>query len=227
MTLIPTHSLQRSITLSTSQRDSRGVVGWDAVDALAAYLVDLNRTITALSAKEEADIVHLYTALNAMDKAPSRCSTQQCLPFELVEWSKAGPITQYLLVFRDYDSSVEIPQQRYKSRVKLKDLQNGDVSLILKNLKAEDRGLYECYVVGKPNCKKRDIQPISKIYLDVLPPSPGNNHRNKDDEANTDEKDTPLNSQKEMMVVVALTVVFGITPFILSLIVGFRAVYCC
>ncbi|XP_038164118.1 butyrophilin-like protein 1 [Cyprinodon tularosa] len=155
------------------------------------------------------------------------CEAKQYLPFELVEWSKAGPITQYLLVFRDYDSRVEIPQQRYKSRVKLKDLQNGDVSLILKNLKAEDRGLYECYVVGKPNRKKRDIQPISKIYLDVLPPSPGNNHRNNDDEANTDGKDTPLNSQKEMMVVVALTVVFGITPFILSLIVGFRAVYCC
>jgi len=47
-------------------------VGWEAVDALAAYLVGLNRTITALSAKEEADIVHLYKALHAMDKAPSR-----------------------------------------------------------------------------------------------------------------------------------------------------------
>ena len=56
----------------TSQCDSRGVVGWDAVDALSAYLVGLNRTITALSAKDEADIVHLYTALHAMDKKPSR-----------------------------------------------------------------------------------------------------------------------------------------------------------
>ncbi|XP_039514864.1 uncharacterized protein LOC120469743 isoform X3 [Pimephales promelas] len=56
----------------TSQCDSRGVVGWEAVDALAAYLVGLNRTITALSAKEETDIVHLYTALHAIDKTPSR-----------------------------------------------------------------------------------------------------------------------------------------------------------
>lgn len=47
-------------------------MGWEAVDALAAYLVGLNRTITALSAKEEVDIVHLYTALHAMDKKPSR-----------------------------------------------------------------------------------------------------------------------------------------------------------
>lgn len=47
-------------------------MGWEAVDSLAAYLVGLNRTITALSAKEEADIVRLYTALHAMDKAPSK-----------------------------------------------------------------------------------------------------------------------------------------------------------
>lgn len=47
-------------------------MGWEAVDALVAYLVGLNRTITALSAKEETDIVHLYIALHAMDKTPSR-----------------------------------------------------------------------------------------------------------------------------------------------------------
>ncbi|KAL7375698.1 hypothetical protein ABVT39_022187 [Epinephelus coioides] len=60
------------LVTETSQCDSRGVVGWEAVDGLAAYLVGLNHTITASSAKEEADIVHLYTALHAMDKAPSR-----------------------------------------------------------------------------------------------------------------------------------------------------------
>ena len=47
-------------------------MGWDAVDNLAGYLVGLNRTITALSLKEEADIVQLYTALHDMDKKHSR-----------------------------------------------------------------------------------------------------------------------------------------------------------
>uniref|UniRef100_A0AAV2MI44 Uncharacterized protein n=1 Tax=Knipowitschia caucasica TaxID=637954 RepID=A0AAV2MI44_KNICA len=60
------------VTPETSQCDSRGVVGGESVDALAAYLAGLNRTTTALSAKEEAEIVCLYTAL--MDKAPSRYS---------------------------------------------------------------------------------------------------------------------------------------------------------
>lgn len=47
-------------------------MGWEAVDALAAYLVGLNRTITALSLQEEAEIVRLYMALNPMDKVPSK-----------------------------------------------------------------------------------------------------------------------------------------------------------
>ncbi|KAL2087206.1 hypothetical protein ACEWY4_018265 [Coilia grayii] len=52
------------LATETSQCDSRGVVGWRAVDDLAAYLVGLNRKITALSAKEEAEIdpeVHRVT----------------------------------------------------------------------------------------------------------------------------------------------------------------------
>lgn len=47
-------------------------MGWDAVDHLAGYLVGLNRTITALSATEEVEIVRLYAALDAMDKKPPR-----------------------------------------------------------------------------------------------------------------------------------------------------------
>ncbi|XP_057715461.1 uncharacterized protein LOC130931029 isoform X2 [Corythoichthys intestinalis] len=60
------------LATETSQCDSRGVVGWEAVDALASYFVNLNRTMTALSTREEMDIVRLYTALHDMDKAPSR-----------------------------------------------------------------------------------------------------------------------------------------------------------
>ncbi|XP_057700251.1 uncharacterized protein LOC130920813 [Corythoichthys intestinalis] len=77
-TILSTDQLSRGDTESevlateTSQCDSRGVVGWEAVDVLAAYFVGLNRTITALSTKEEIDIVRLYTNLHDMDKAPSR-----------------------------------------------------------------------------------------------------------------------------------------------------------
>lgn len=44
-------------TIQTNQCGSRSILRWEVVDALAAYLLDLNRTITALSIKEEAAIV--------------------------------------------------------------------------------------------------------------------------------------------------------------------------
>ncbi|XP_048017744.1 uncharacterized protein LOC125249485 [Megalobrama amblycephala] len=63
-----------AIPSTSGQCDSRGVLGWEAVDALATYLVGLNRTITALSSQEEANIVQLYMALHAMDNVQSKYS---------------------------------------------------------------------------------------------------------------------------------------------------------
>ncbi|CAL8241287.1 unnamed protein product [Gadus morhua 'NCC'] len=62
----------------TSTPDSRcdpsGIPGWEAVDALAGYLVSLNRTITALSNQEIADILRLYSSLDGIDKSPTKYS---------------------------------------------------------------------------------------------------------------------------------------------------------
>ncbi|ROL44116.1 Zinc finger BED domain-containing protein 1 [Anabarilius grahami] len=63
-----------AIPSTSGQCDSRGVLGWEAVDALATYLVGLNQTITALSSQEEANIVQLYMALHAMAKVPLKYS---------------------------------------------------------------------------------------------------------------------------------------------------------
>ncbi|MED6256064.1 hypothetical protein ATANTOWER_019118, partial [Ataeniobius toweri] len=56
----------------TTRCDSRGFPGWEAIDNLAEYLLSLNRTITALSNTEMAEIMQLYSALHAMDKRPSK-----------------------------------------------------------------------------------------------------------------------------------------------------------
>ena len=41
---------------------------------MADYLVNLNRTITALSASETEEIVRLYTSLHTMDKSVTKYS---------------------------------------------------------------------------------------------------------------------------------------------------------
>ncbi|XP_037643720.1 formin-like protein 5 [Sebastes umbrosus] len=66
------HDNSPNTSSQDSQCDVRGVPGWEAVDNLAEYLVNLNRTITALSTAEVAEIVRLYSSLDAMDKSPSK-----------------------------------------------------------------------------------------------------------------------------------------------------------
>ncbi|CAI5660509.1 unnamed protein product [Oreochromis niloticus] len=56
----------------------------------------------------------------------------------------------------------------FKNRVDLQDRQmkDGDVSLILKNVTINDTGAYECRV----NVSGRNKDPISVIYLSVVAP---------------------------------------------------------
>uniref|UniRef100_A0A3Q2C930 Ig-like domain-containing protein n=1 Tax=Cyprinodon variegatus TaxID=28743 RepID=A0A3Q2C930_CYPVA len=100
------------------------------------------------------------------------CRAEGYMPLELMEWSRPGTHLQYVVIFRTQSQDLEIPEQRYEGRVELKDRENGDVSLVLKNVTAEDGGTYECYVKRDTDRMKRAIQPVSTIYLDVLPPPP-------------------------------------------------------
>ena len=65
-----------------NRSDSRGVPGWEAVDCLVENLVNLNRTITALSTAEIAERVWLYSRINYMDNFPSKYT---------LEWEQRTP----------------------------------------------------------------------------------------------------------------------------------------
>ena len=54
--------------------DSRGLPGWEAVDNLSAFLLNLNRIITAFSTEEEDEVIALYSSLNRLDKKPTKYS---------------------------------------------------------------------------------------------------------------------------------------------------------
>ncbi|XP_038132384.1 V-set domain-containing T-cell activation inhibitor 1-like [Cyprinodon tularosa] len=99
------------------------------------------------------------------------CEAKGHLPFDILEWSKPGTNTEFVLIYRNQTSGISVLKQCYAGRVELGDINIGNLSLILRNVKAEDSGTYECYVLKERNRKKRKIlQPISIIYLDVLPP---------------------------------------------------------
>uniref|UniRef100_A0A3P9BYW2 Ig-like domain-containing protein n=1 Tax=Maylandia zebra TaxID=106582 RepID=A0A3P9BYW2_9CICH len=91
----------------------------------------------------------------------------------VIEWSRADVKEEYVLMYRDrhFDSINQHPS--FKNRVDLQDKQmkDGDVSLILKNVTVNDTGTYECRVFMKgTNRRKRanlNTDPINKIKLNV------------------------------------------------------------
>ncbi|CAI5660508.1 unnamed protein product [Oreochromis niloticus] len=90
-----------------------------------------------------------------------------------VEWSRAELGDEFVLVYRN---GKFVPDQHpsFKNRVDLQDRQmkDGDVSVILKNVTINDTGTYECRV----NVSGRNKDPISSIYLSVVPPGQTGGH---------------------------------------------------
>ncbi|GLD61959.1 coxsackievirus and adenovirus receptor homolog [Lates japonicus] len=91
----------------------------------------------------------------------------------VVEWTRPDLRTDYVLLNRDERPDPENQHSSFQNRVELVDRQmkDGDVSLILKDVTSNDTGTYECRVVQrKTNRRKRSYlktEPINIIYLDV------------------------------------------------------------
>ncbi|XP_026016929.1 butyrophilin-like protein 8, partial [Astatotilapia calliptera] len=92
----------------------------------------------------------------------------------VVKWSRADLESEYVLLYRDDLSVPDDQHPSFKNRVDLQDRQmkDGDVSLILKNVTVNDSGSYECRVFSKG----RNNKPISIIHLHVDPPGQTGGH---------------------------------------------------
>ncbi|CAI5671483.1 unnamed protein product [Oreochromis niloticus] len=88
----------------------------------------------------------------------------------IVEWSRADLGDEYVLLYRDGQVTPEDQHQSFKNRVDLQDRQmkDGDVSLILKNVTINDAGTYKCRVYIE---ETRSLELINSIYLHVDPPA--------------------------------------------------------
>ncbi|XP_025761616.1 programmed cell death 1 ligand 1 [Oreochromis niloticus] len=88
---------------------------------------------------------------------------------DLVEWNRTDLEDKPVFVYRNNMSDPENQHPSFKNRVDLQDRQmkDGDVSLILKNVMINDTGTYECRVNMNLKLNK---DPISSIYLHVADP---------------------------------------------------------
>uniref|UniRef100_A0A3Q0S3E4 Ig-like domain-containing protein n=1 Tax=Amphilophus citrinellus TaxID=61819 RepID=A0A3Q0S3E4_AMPCI len=88
-------------------------------------------------------------------------------PILAVQWSRADLEPDYVLLYRDEQFVPDNQHPSFKNRVDLQDRQmkDGDVSVILKNVTVNDTGTYKCRVF-----RRRAAQLIRSIYLSVVPP---------------------------------------------------------
>ncbi|XP_073713867.1 uncharacterized protein [Misgurnus anguillicaudatus] len=79
-----------------------------------------------------------------------------------VKWSKSG-LESPVCVYQDGDDTPEIEHQDYQDRVKFftEFISNGNLSLLLKNLTAEDEGQYTCTVY-------RQQRPVFLVHMNLL-----------------------------------------------------------
>uniref|UniRef100_A0A3P9D0Q6 Ig-like domain-containing protein n=1 Tax=Maylandia zebra TaxID=106582 RepID=A0A3P9D0Q6_9CICH len=90
----------------------------------------------------------------------------------VVEWSRADLGDENVLYYKDAQFITDEQHPSFKNRVTLQDRQmkDGDVSLILKNVTTNDNGTYECRVVLQV---RGPMTHINTIHLHVVPPGEG------------------------------------------------------
>ncbi|XP_035989312.1 coxsackievirus and adenovirus receptor homolog isoform X1 [Fundulus heteroclitus] len=95
------------------------------------------------------------------------CRADENKDVRVVEWRRTDlESDHYLLLYRNSQFDPEGQPPSFRNRVDLLDVENGDVSLVLKNVKTDDTGTYECRVIQR-GTNLLDTEPISIINLRV------------------------------------------------------------
>ncbi|KAK5610674.1 hypothetical protein CRENBAI_001561 [Crenichthys baileyi] len=149
------------------------------------------------------------------------CRTNDNKPAVVVEWSRTDLGEKLLLCIEMISWIQRNSIDLIRTGVDLQDreMKNGDVSLVLKNVTTNDTGTYECRVFQRGNKRRKrshlKTDPISIIQLDVSPP--GNKDGQQQDGGNEDGQPDGGNNTG---LIVGVTV-----SVVLALLVGGFLVY--
>ncbi|XP_074480699.1 butyrophilin subfamily 2 member A1-like [Sebastes fasciatus] len=134
-----------------------------------------------------ASDLHLQT-VNPGENATLKCDAGNA-SIDVVEWTRDDLKSKYVLLVIDGHLDPHNQHPSFKDRVELVDrkMENGDVSLVLKNVSSNDSGTYECRVkTAGLSRRKRGIggKPINSIQLEVTDSQKGDP---KTDDPKTDD----------------------------------------
>ncbi|XP_035988229.1 uncharacterized protein LOC105923185 isoform X2 [Fundulus heteroclitus] len=116
----------------------------------------------------------------------------------VVGWSRTDLGEEYVLLYRDEAIDKSYQKPSYWDRVDLQNrlMPDGNVSLVLRDVRTYDSGTYECRVVHSGLSEaKLGNGPICTIHLDVAPPPPGNKDGDTEDGDYEDKEDQDEENQ--------------------------------
>ncbi|KAL4008655.1 hypothetical protein ACER0C_002507 [Sarotherodon galilaeus] len=133
----------------------------------------------------------------------------------IVEWSRADLGDEYVLLYRDGRFEPDGQHRSFKNRVDLQDRQmkDGDVSLILKDVTINDTGTYECGVVQTGT---EHLKVINSTYLHVDPPGHTGGQEKDEDNKHGGKEDKEKEDGS-----VGLIVGLSVSAVLLVAVVGF------
>ncbi|XP_043954394.1 V-set domain-containing T-cell activation inhibitor 1-like [Gambusia affinis] len=134
------------------------------------------------------------------------CRSPDNKPVLVLQWIRSDLGSQNVLLYRNRKIDLENQHVMFKDRVDLQDRQmkDGNVSLVLKNVTTDDRGAYECRIIQTNSW----MEIIFTIYLDVLPP-PG--------EPDGGNRDGPAGQRN--------LVIYVVIPLVVSLALGISGIF--
>ncbi|CAI5671311.1 unnamed protein product [Oreochromis niloticus] len=113
-------------------------------------------------------VVFAAEAQNTVTAEPGQAVVLPCrVPSDKImqgmKWSRADLGDNYVLFFRDDRLDPEEQHASFKNRVDLQDrnMNNGDVSLVLKNVTTADDGSYNCNIFNKVTKSWESINTVS------------------------------------------------------------------
>ncbi|XP_067381530.1 coxsackievirus and adenovirus receptor homolog [Channa argus] len=112
-----------------------------------------------------------------------QCQAPRGAAIELIEWIRPDLKSDgYVFFYRDDHSYENYQHPSFQGRVELKNpqLQDGDASVILKNVTINDTGTFECFVGNQGS----EPQLISTITVTVPPPGDAAGHKNEEPDGN-------------------------------------------
>lgn len=115
------------------------------------------------------------TAESGQKNATLPCRAPNNNTIVIVEWSRADLGEKYVLLYRDGQFLSDDQHPSFMNRVDLQDrkMNNGDVSLVLKNVTTADDGSYNCNIFNKETRSWESINTVSLTVSGHTGPSVG------------------------------------------------------